>query len=153
MLASTASLRLTARRACAQASCSSLRSLSSSCLGWVLSQGRHAASSKLAFSRSYPASFELLGQGIRNLSSPGKVSFTIIDPLEAPEGKKIEANIGDSILDIAQKNDLSLEGACEGTLACSTCHCILPSDLFQEIDQPTEEELDLLDITVGLTET
>ena len=104
-------------------------------------------------SRAFPASLHCLVQGARSFSSPGKVSFTIIDPLEAPEGKKIEANIGESILDIAQKNDLSLEGACEGTLACSTCHCILPSDLFQEITQPSEEELDLLDITVGLTET
>ena len=39
--------------------------------------------------------------------------------------KTVEANKGDSILDIAHEYDIDLEGACEGSVACSTCHVIL----------------------------
>ena len=42
-----------------------------------------------------------------------------------PDGKEIvvEAQNGLSLLEVAHKNGVSLEGACEGSLACSTCYC------------------------------
>lgn len=46
-----------------------------------------------------------------------------------------------------------LEGACEGTLACSTCHCIFEQELFDKLEPPDEEELDMLDLAAGLTDT
>ncbi len=42
--------------------------------------------------------------------------------------KEVEAPIGLSILEIAHRNDIDLEGACEGSLACSTCHIIVEPD-------------------------
>lgn len=45
-------------------------------------------------------------------------------------------------------------GACEGTLACSTCHLILDQEDFQRMqDKITDEEMDMLDLAHGLTET
>ncbi len=58
-----------------------------------------------------------------------------------------------SLLDIARDNDLELEGACEGTLACSTCHCVLEKGLFDKLPAPVEEELDMLDLAAALTDT
>ena len=38
----------------------------------------------------------------------------------------VEAKEGDNLLDVVINNDLDIDGfgACEGTLACSTCHLI-----------------------------
>ncbi|VDP29596.1 unnamed protein product [Schistosoma mattheei] len=45
-------------------------------------------------------------------------------------------------------------GACEGTLACSTCHLIFAKEDFDNLRDPlTEEEQDMLDLAYGLTDT
>ena len=44
-------------------------------------------------------------------------------------------------------------GACEGVTACSTCHCILDDDFFDELEYPEEREEDMLDQAFGLTPT
>ena len=37
----------------------------------------------------------------------------------------VNAPIGDSVLEIAHDNEIAIEGACEGSMACSTCHVII----------------------------
>ena len=54
---------------------------------------------------------------------------------------------GARLLDLAQALGLPLEGTCEGQMACSTCHVILPRDLFRALPPPTEHEEDMLDFT------
>ena len=51
----------------------------------------------------------------------------------SPDGseKEVDAPIGLSILDIAKKHDINLEGACEGSLACSTCHVVIEESFFR----------------------
>lgn len=44
-------------------------------------------------------------------------------------------------------------GACEGSVACSTCHVILPEEFYDRIEEPTDEENDMLDLAFGLTDT
>src|SRR5271169_2945806 len=46
-----------------------------------------------------------------------------------------------------------MEGACEGSLACSTCHVIVEQDYYDKMEEPTDEENDMLDLAPGLTET
>ncbi|RIA93294.1 2Fe-2S ferredoxin-type domain-containing protein [Glomus cerebriforme] len=72
-----------------------------------------------------------------------------------PEGEKITkvANVGDSIMDITQAHDIDLECACEGSLACSTCHVIVDPKYYDKLEEPTDEENDMLDLAFGLTET
>ncbi|KAH8731724.1 2Fe-2S ferredoxin-type domain-containing protein [Phaeosphaeriaceae sp. PMI808] len=61
---------------------------------------------------------------------------------------------GDNLLDIAQANDLEMEGACGGSCACSTCHVIVDNDAYYEkMDEPDDDENDMLDLAFGLTET
>lgn len=54
---------------------------------------------------------------------------------------------------LARNNHVDLEGACEGSIACSTCHVILEPSVFDELPMPSEEEEDMLDLAFGLTET
>ncbi|KAK5728550.1 mitochondrial matrix iron-sulfur protein [Elasticomyces elasticus] len=61
---------------------------------------------------------------------------------------------GDNLLDIAQANDLEMEGACGGSCACSTCHVIVESEaMFDKMEEPSDDENDMLDLAFGLTET
>ncbi|MBT4710001.1 MAG: 2Fe-2S iron-sulfur cluster binding domain-containing protein [Alphaproteobacteria bacterium] len=72
-----------------------------------------------------------------------------------PDGRRqdVEAPLGLSVLEIAHRNDIDLEGACEGSLACSTCHVIVDEAFFGGIPEPTEDEEDMLDLAFGLTHT
>jgi len=67
--------------------------------------------------------------------------------------REVDAPIGLSVLEIAHRNDLDLEGACEGSLACSTCHVIVDPEWFDLLKDPTEDEEDMLDLAFGLTRT
>ena len=80
-----------------------------------------------------------------------KVNFIL------PNGEKTEvlAPVGLSVLEVAHRTigkDF-LEGACEGSLACSTCHVILMEDEFSKFPEATEEEEDMLDLAFGLEAT
>ena len=72
-----------------------------------------------------------------------------------PDGTRleVEAPVGLSVLEIAHRNNISLEGACEGSLACSTCHIIVDADWFELLKDATEDEEDMLDLAFGLTQT
>lgn len=67
--------------------------------------------------------------------------------------KTVEANEGDNILDIAQEYDIDIEGACEGSCACSTCHVILEPEIYDKLPEPDDDENDMLDMAFGLTDT
>lgn len=73
--------------------------------------------------------------------------------IENGEKKEIEAESGLSILEIAHKNDINLEGACEGSLACSTCHVIVEDKYFNQLEEASEDEEDMLDLAFGVTHT
>ncbi|KFY22536.1 hypothetical protein V491_02779 [Pseudogymnoascus sp. VKM F-3775] len=61
---------------------------------------------------------------------------------------------GDNLLDIAQANDVEMEGACGGSCACSTCHVIVEDEgLYDKMEEPDDDENDMLDLAFGLTET
>ena len=67
--------------------------------------------------------------------------------------KIIEARNGQTILELAHQDDLPLEGACEGSLACSTCHVIVDPEFYNKLEAASEEEEDMLDLAFGLTQT
>ena len=72
-----------------------------------------------------------------------------------PDGREqtCDAPVGISVLEVAHKNDIPLEGACEGSLACSTCHVIVEETYYDKLEEATEEEEDMLDLAFGLTHT
>jgi ferredoxin, 2Fe-2S len=65
----------------------------------------------------------------------------------------VDAPVGLSVLEIAHKNSIDLEGACEGSLACSTCHVIVAEEDFERLTEAGEDEEDMLDLAFGLTHT
>lgn len=67
--------------------------------------------------------------------------------------KEVDAPVGLSVMEIAHRYDVDIEGACEGSLACATCHVIVDPDWFDRLDPPSEDEEDMLDLAFGLTET
>jgi 2Fe-2S ferredoxin len=67
--------------------------------------------------------------------------------------REVDAPVGLSVLEIAHRNNIDLEGACEGSLACSTCHVIVDAEDFERLKEPTEDEEDMLDLAFGLTHT
>ena len=64
--------------------------------------------------------------------------------------REVEAPLGLSVLEIAHKHGIDIEGACEGSLACSTCHVIVDPAWFGRLSSPTEDEEDMLDLAFGL---
>ncbi|KAI0340245.1 ferredoxin [Trametopsis cervina] len=67
--------------------------------------------------------------------------------------KTIEGNEGDDILSLAHEYDIDLEGACEGSVACSTCHVIVSNEHYDQLPEPEDDENDMLDMAFGLTDT
>jgi ferredoxin, 2Fe-2S len=67
--------------------------------------------------------------------------------------KEVDAPLGLSVLEIAHKHGVDIEGACEGSLACSTCHVVVEPDWYDLLKEATEDEEDMLDLAFGLTGT
>jgi hypothetical protein len=90
--------------------------------------------------------------------------------------KTVEGNDGDDLLTVAHEYDIDLEGsfrpqrhlrrnarpypaflvlagACEGSIACSTCHIVLSQEQYDALPEPSDEENDMLDLAFGLTDT
>ena len=67
--------------------------------------------------------------------------------------KEVDAPLGLSVLEIAHRNHVDIEGACEGSLACSTCHVIVEGPWFDKLSPASEDEEDMLDLAFGLTAT
>ena len=67
--------------------------------------------------------------------------------------REVDAPLGLSVLEIAHKHGVDIEGACEGSLACSTCHVIVDGAWFGKLAKPTEDEEDMLDLAFDLQET
>jgi len=67
--------------------------------------------------------------------------------------KEVEAEAGQRLLDVAWAAREPLEGACEGVMACSTCHVIVDGADFEKLPPASEEEEDLLDLAAYATRT
>lgn len=78
-----------------------------------------------------------------------KVTFVYPDGHE----QTVDAPSGISVMETAHKFGVPLEGACEGSLACSTCHVIVDKEWFDKLKPASEDEEDMLDLAFGLTHT
>jgi len=87
----------------------------------------------------------------RNTAYSRRIKVTFLD--RDGSRHEVRAAIGQNMLEVAHSNDIDLEGACEGSLACSTCHVIVEGDAFSLIPEADDDENDMLDLAFGLTET
>ena len=65
------------------------------------------------------------------------------------EDREVEADLGDSILELAEKHGIDIDHACGGVCACSTCHVIVRQGI-EACGEPTDDELDQLEKAPGL---
>lgn len=63
---------------------------------------------------------------------------------------EVNAQTGLSLLEVAHQNKVPLKGECEGSLACSTCHVIADQETYDNLEEPSEDELDMLDYGFGV---
>jgi 2Fe-2S ferredoxin len=67
--------------------------------------------------------------------------------------REVDAPLGRSVLEIARRHDVDIEGACDGSLACSTCHVVVDPDWYDLLKEASEDEEDMLDLAFNLTRT
>ncbi len=70
-------------------------------------------------------------------------------PERCPDGLEIAAETGESILNVALKNGIDIEHACEKSCACTTCHVVIRKG-FDSLEESDENEDDMLDKAWGL---
>ena len=78
-----------------------------------------------------------------------KITFIMPDG----EHKNMDVQRGLSVMEIAREADLGIEGTCDGSLACATCHVVVDSDHAGRLKPASEEEEDMLDLAFGLKPT
>ncbi|XP_068624514.1 adrenodoxin-like protein 1, mitochondrial [Battus philenor] len=78
------------------------------------------------------------------------VNITYVDK----DGKKtkVRGKVGDNVLYLAHRYGIEMEGACEASLACTTCHVYVKQDYFDKLPMSEEKEDDLLDMAPFLKE-
>lgn len=79
-----------------------------------------------------------------------RVNITYVDK----DGKrtKVQGKVGDNVLYLAHRHGIEMEGACEASLACTTCHVYVQHDYLQKLKEAEEQEDDLLDMAPFLRE-
>jgi len=98
-------------------------------------------SDRLVFTRSYTSTSNSLKE----------VSITYIEA--DGTSKTINAEVGTDLMSVAHENDIELEGACGGELACSTCHLVFDPEIYDSLPEKEDEEDDMLDLAFEVTDT
>ena len=80
-----------------------------------------------------------------------KITFMPNEEL-CPNGMEVDAIEGQTICDVALKNGIKIEHACEKSCACTTCHVYIRQGI-ETIDESSENEDDMLDKAWGLEQT
>jgi len=72
-----------------------------------------------------------------------------------PDGSEhtIAVENGTTVMEAGRDANLGIEGTCGGCLSCATCHVIVDSAWFPKTGAPSEDEVDMLDLAFGLSET
>lgn len=72
------------------------------------------------------------------------VNITYVDK----DGKRVnvKGKVGDNVLYLAHRFDVQMEGACEASLACTTCHVYVKEEFLDKLPEADEKEDDLLDM-------
>ncbi|KAL5487198.1 hypothetical protein EMCRGX_G019773 [Ephydatia muelleri] len=78
------------------------------------------------------------------------VNVTFID--KEGQTHQVKGKVGDNVLYLAHRYEIELEGACEASLACTTCHVYVDSEHLSKLQHASEEEEDLLDLAPCLAE-
>lgn len=67
------------------------------------------------------------------------------------DGSRIEAEapLGTSLMQAAVNAGVdAIAAECGGACACGTCHCVLPTEWFERVAAPEEDEIDMLEFVI-----
>lgn len=59
---------------------------------------------------------------------------------------RVAGKVNDNLMYLARRHGIEIEGACEASLACSTCHVYVDEEMFDKLPEPKDEENDMLDL-------
>ena len=80
----------------------------------------------------------------------GRLTFESFDRSERLEVDFLD---GETVLEVAQENNVDMEGTCGGDMACSTCQVILKPEDMHRFPPPSEEEAEMLELALGVSAT
>ena len=65
-----------------------------------------------------------------------------------PDGavRTLAAPADTTILELARRENLALEGTCGGQMACATCHVVIAADWYGRLAKPSAEEREMLQL-------
>ncbi|XP_078285399.1 ferredoxin-2, mitochondrial isoform X2 [Rhinoraja longicauda] len=95
-------------------------------------------------SRLPPDAHQCEDAGQKPETSTDVVNVTFID--RSGQRVPVKGKVGDNVLYLAQEHGVDLEGACEASLACSTCHVYVNDEHFDKLPEAVESEEDMLDM-------
>lgn len=78
------------------------------------------------------------------------MNITYID--KTGKSRPVKGKVGDNVLYLAHRHGIEMEGACEASLACTTCHVYVLDDYLDKLPEAEEKEEDLLDMAPYLKE-
>lgn len=78
----------------------------------------------------------------------GKITFLFADQQISPI--VLDAESGETILDIAMENDIRLQHNCGGVCGCTTCHVYIKNGM-ENLSEMQENEEDRIDMADNLT--
>mmetsp|Transcript_2933 Transcript_2933/g.6929 ORF Transcript_2933/g.6929 Transcript_2933/m.6929 type:complete len:178 (-) Transcript_2933:61-594(-) len=129
--------------------------LSSIATPTAISNGQGRSNFSASNSWNHTAAVNYNGVSKRAYTSTPPFSKTVsITYIEADgTSKTVDAEVGKDLMTVAHDNDIELEGACGGELACSTCHLIFDPDIYDSLPEKEDEEDDMLDLAFEVTDT
>ncbi|KAG9277498.1 ferredoxin-2, mitochondrial [Astyanax mexicanus] len=126
------------------------------CSGAVLgpTRGRRAMELYSAPNRKLQTSINLRQseEGSSNVEDTDEDVVNVVFIDRSGQKIPVKGKVGDNVLYLAQRQGIDLEGACEASLACSTCHVYVHEEYFDKLPDPEEREDDMLDMAPMLQE-
>ena len=92
----------------------------------------------------YPSLTRSIHPSLPLRDSHDSVSITFVD--RDGEHVPVQGRPGEHLLSLAHRYDIDMEGACDASLACTTCHVYIQYEYLSAIPASSEEEEDLLDL-------
>ncbi|XP_062853000.1 ferredoxin-2, mitochondrial [Trichomycterus rosablanca] len=91
-------------------------------------------------------------QGSTTIEDPDENVVNVVFIDRSGQRIPVKAKVGDNVLYLAHRHGIDLEGACEASLACSTCHVYVHDEFCHKLPEPDEREDDMLDMAPMLQE-
>lgn len=63
---------------------------------------------------------------------------------------ELEGRDGWSVMEILRDGGLEIAGECGGACACATCHVYVEDGWFEKLPEPSEDEVNMLDMALGV---